>query len=55
MSNNPAKRINLDEVDFGTPEYMPPEFYQRMEYDRAGDWWALGCLIYEMVVGHPPF
>jgi len=34
---------------------MPPEYYKSNEYDYPGDWWALGCLIYEIVTGSPPF
>lgn len=43
------------EPNFGTPEYLPPEFYKSGEYNIAGDWWAYGCFIYELVTGVPPF
>ncbi|CDW79255.1 ph-protein kinase domain containing protein [Stylonychia lemnae] len=55
ISENKKQAIQLDDVDFGTPEYMPPEYYKSNVYDYAGDWWALGCLIYEVVTGSPPF
>lgn len=34
---------------------MPPEFYKNHTFDKAGDWWALGCLVYEILTGNPPF
>jgi serine/threonine protein kinase len=41
----------------GTPEYLPPEVFRRegVNLGRFSDWWALGNLIFEMVVGFPPF
>lgn len=39
----------------GTPEYMAPEILMKLGYGKAIDWWTLGCIIYEMTVGLPPF
>lgn len=39
----------------GTPEYMAPEILKGEEYDYSVDWWSLGCVIYDMMVGKPPF
>lgn len=39
----------------GTSEYMAPEMLTRTGYGKAVDWWALGALCYEMLVGKPPF
>lgn len=39
----------------GTPEYIAPEILLSKDgYDKTADWWALGILIYEMLVGGPP-
>ena len=39
----------------GTPEYTAPEILQGRPHGYAADWWALGCLAYEMMVGFSPF
>ena len=39
----------------GTPQYLAPEILLRKGYDKAVDWWSLGCLFYEMVYGRLPF
>jgi serine/threonine protein kinase len=38
----------------GTPEYLAPEILLEGGYDRAVDWWSLGTVIYEMLVGYSP-
>ncbi|XP_060583592.1 cAMP-dependent protein kinase catalytic subunit PRKX-like isoform X1 [Ruditapes philippinarum] len=35
----------------GTPEYLAPEIIQSKGYNKAVDWWALGILLFEMIVG----
>lgn len=39
----------------GTPEYLSPEMIMGSGHDKTLDWWALGILIYEMIIGIPPF
>ena len=40
----------------GTDLYRPPEMSQQAAgYNRALDWWQVGCVLYEMAIGVPPF
>jgi len=39
----------------GTPEYISPELLKGVGHGFAVDWWSLGTLMYEMLVGLPPF
>uniref|UniRef100_A0A8C2JLG5 G protein-coupled receptor kinase n=1 Tax=Cyprinus carpio TaxID=7962 RepID=A0A8C2JLG5_CYPCA len=39
----------------GTAGYMAPEVIINTHYSESVDWWGLGCLIYEMTDGNPPF
>lgn len=39
----------------GTVGYMSPEVVENERYTFSPDWWALGCLVYEMIEGQSPF
>lgn len=39
----------------GTPNYISPEVATRSWHGPAADVWALGCMLYTMLVGRPPF
>ncbi|GAB5356033.1 hypothetical protein AAMO2058_000256300 [Amorphochlora amoebiformis] len=39
----------------GTPEYMAPEVLTGTGHSFSADLWSLGCLVFEMCAGYPPF
>ncbi len=39
----------------GTPEYLAPEIILNKGHGKPVDWWTLGILLYEMIVGIDPF
>lgn len=39
----------------GTPNYISPEVASRSTHGLSTDVWGLGCLLYTLLVGHPPF
>lgn len=45
----------LAKTPCGTVGYTSPEQHMNVGYDKKVDMWALGCVLYTMVVGFPPF
>lgn len=50
--NNPRQRTNSF---VGTAQYVSPELLTEKTISPSSDLWALGCIIYQMIAGLPPF
>ena len=50
-----STRLTEDGQLLGTPHYLAPELVEGRDATRASDVYALGCVLYECVVGEPPF
>ena len=55
LSKEDVGKSNLTQTVCGTPEYIAPEVLLRKGHGLEIDWWSLGCVVYEMLTGTPPF
>jgi len=39
----------------GTPDYIAPEVFEQNGYGNEVDWWSVGIIFFEMIIGYPPF
>uniref|UniRef100_A0A3B3ZXV1 non-specific serine/threonine protein kinase n=1 Tax=Periophthalmus magnuspinnatus TaxID=409849 RepID=A0A3B3ZXV1_9GOBI len=60
LTHNPPSdfcecNIHQRTEDMGTPDYIAPEVFMQTGYNKLCDWWSLGVIMYEMLIGYPPF
>ena len=51
----PKKNRLIAYSTVGTPDYIAPEVFSQNGYGEEADWWSIGVMFFEMVVGFPPF
>ncbi|XP_048462202.1 serine/threonine-protein kinase ULK4 isoform X2 [Rhincodon typus] len=54
-SNNGTERTKSKIRARGSSTYMAPEILKGEDYSPVSDLWSLGCVLYEMFTGKPPF
>jgi len=55
LTADAVARLTMRGMLVGTPEYMSPEQCAGTDVDHRADVYALGCILFEMLTGQPPF
>lgn len=55
VQDRPLDRRQRAFSTVGTPDYIAPEVFSKQGYDHTVDWWSVGTILFEMLVGYPPF
>lgn len=53
--NMPKISAKRDRQTLGTPDYMAPEMLLGDSFGPEVDWWALGVIVFEFLMGYRPF
>lgn len=48
-------RRGMAQTQLGTPYYMSPEVWRNEPYGKKSDVWGLGCILFQLCTGRPPF
>ena len=54
-NGNATSTLTVSGLALGTPAYMSPEQFTADEVDGRSDLYSLGCVLFEMLAGEPPF
>ncbi|ONM32771.1 putative serine/threonine protein kinase IRE [Zea mays] len=49
------RRQRQKQAAVGTPDYLAPEILLGMAHGPTADWWSVGVILFELLVGIPPF